>query len=465
MALMINGAADPTLMELPWDLPLTTWPEDTIAALPRGVSRHIVRFVRLGDKVLAVKETNPAIADREFRMLRDLQRLGAPCVLPLAVVTGREDAEGRPLEAALVTAHLQFSLPYRALFSHSLRAETVTRFIDALAVLLVRLHLLGFYWGDVSLSNALFRRDAAEFTAYLVDAETGEMHHALSPGQRSTDLDLARTNIMGEMFDLEAQERLHASVEPASVAERLETRYNELWEALTETETFTSNIPLHIADRVRELNDLGFDVGELDMREAEDGQAIVIRPKVVDAGHHARRLMRLTGLDVQENQARRLLNDLDEYRVVVAPAGEEEGYAAHQWLTTVFEPTVRAIPKQFRAKLEPAQIFHEVLDHRWYLAEAAGRDVPMPVAVASYLKNVLPKRPDERAVLGTSLAEMTAELPQLAEEIATREIPVFEGDNTGGWGMIEEPPSPTIERKTTKRSAPKRSVPKPPKAD
>jgi hypothetical protein len=486
MPLTIKGAANPGLIALPWHLPLEQWPKDTIAALPRGISRHVVRFVRLDDKVLAIKETNPRIARQEFKLLRKLGTLGAPCVVPLAVVTGREDPFGAPLEAALVTAHLQFSLPYRALFSQSLRAETVTRFVDALAVLLVRLHLLGFYWGDVSLSNALFRRDAAEFTAYLVDAETGELHDTLTSGQRNYDLDLARTNIVGEMFDLEAQERLHESVDPLAVADRLVARYGELWHALTETETFTSNIPLHIADRVKTLNDLGFDIGELDMREAEDGKAIVIRPKVVDAGHHARRLMRLTGLDVQENQARRLLNDLDEYRVIVAPPGEEESYAAHQWLTTVFEATVRAVPREFRAKLEPAQIFHEVLDHRWYLAEAAGRDVPMAVAVASYVKNILPQRPDEKAVLGLTLAEMsaertaemTAELPQLTEEVMTRPLPEFDGDNTGAWGRSDsydadeddddadddtddaDADEPVlIVRTTTKRPPPKRTRP------
>ena len=470
MPLTIKGAADPGLISLPWGLPLERWPTETIAALPRGISRHVVRFVRLDDRVLAVKETNPRIAKYEFKLLRKLQRLEAPCVMPLAVVTGREDASGEPLEAALVTAHLQFSLPYRALFSQSLRAETVVRFVDALAVLLVRLHLLGFYWGDVSLSNALFRRDAAEFTAYLVDAETGELHDTLSDGQRSNDLDQARTNIVGELYDLEAQEHLHESVDPLEVADRLVTRYGELWDALTETGTFTSNIPLHIAERVTALNGMGFDVGELDMRETEDGSAIIIRPKVVDAGHHARRLMRLTGLDVQENQARRLLNDLDEYRAVAAPAGEEESYAAHQWLTTVFEATVRAVPRSFRAKLEPAQIFHEVLDHRWFLAEAAGRDVPMAVAVASYIKHILPDRPDEKAVLGHApartsaekTAEMTAELPRLTEEYETREIPVFEGDNTGAWGQdYDDAPltrAPVV-RKTTKRAAPGRRAP------
>ncbi len=463
MALTIKGAADPGLIALPWSIPLEEWPKDTVTALPRGISRHVVRFVKLGDKVIAVKETRPKIADREFQLLRRLRQLAAPCVVPLAVVTGRVGSDGEPLEAALVTEHLQFSLPYRALFSQSLRAETVARFIDALAVLLVRLHLLGFYWGDVSLSNALFRRDAAEFTAYLVDAETGDMHDALTDGQRAYDLDLARTNIMGELFDLEAQENLDESVDPASVADRLQARYDVLWQALTETETFASNIPLNIAERVRGLNDLGFDIGELDMHETDDGKALEIRPKVVDAGHHARRLMRLTGLDVQENQARRLLNDLDEYRTVTAPDDEDEGYTAHQWLTACFEPTVRAVPREFRQKLEPAQVYHEVLDHRWFLAEAAGRDVPMPVAVASYVKNVLPGRPDEQAVLGISVSDMTAELPTLTAEVAARAQEEFEGDNTGAWGTEPDEPPPVGKnvkapaRPTTKRAAPKRN--------
>ena len=85
-------------------------------------------------------------------------------------------SDGEELPAALITQHLQFSLPYRSLFSRGMTAEHVPTLIDAIVVLLVRLHLAGFYWGDVSLSNVLFRRDAGAFAAYLVDAETGELH-------------------------------------------------------------------------------------------------------------------------------------------------------------------------------------------------------------------------------------------------------------------------------------------------
>ena len=106
------------------------------------------------------------------------RRLDAPCVERVAVIAGRTDAAGEPLPAALVTAHLKFSLPYRALFTQVLRPDTATRLVDALAVLLVRLHNVGFFWGDVSLSNTLFRRDAGAFAAYLVDAETGELHES-----------------------------------------------------------------------------------------------------------------------------------------------------------------------------------------------------------------------------------------------------------------------------------------------
>lgn len=454
MPLHITGAADAALIELPWGIPLEAWPEEHIAALPRGLSRHVVRFVRHGDGVIAIKETNAEIAHREFTMLRELERLASPCVHPVAVVTGRTDRTGEPLSAALITEHLAYSLPYRALFAQGLRQSTLKRLVGALSVLLVRLHLQGFYWGDVSLSNALFRRDASEFTAYLVDAETGDLHPRLSNGQREADLDIATTNITGELLDLQGSGDLDEGIDPFEIGARLEQRYRELWSALTETSTHSSNIRMRVAERVRQLNDMGFDLDEIEMHETDDGTAVEIRPKVVDAGFHQRRLMRLTGLDVQENQARRLLNDLDEYRAWHDDPGMDEAHAAHEWLTHMFEPTVRAVPRELRGKLEPAQVYHEVLDHRWYLAESAEHDVSMPVATASYVKNILPTKDDEKAVLGRSLAEMTAELPALAEEHGTRYSTVrdpYANDNTYAWGRVPEPEvaePPTVRRRS-----------------
>ncbi|WP_449386330.1 DUF4032 domain-containing protein [Cellulomonas soli] len=406
-SLQITAASpDPALLDLPWHIPLAEWPAETLAALPRGISRHIVRFARLSGRVIAIKEIGETVAYREYELLRQLSRLDVPSVEPVGVITGRRSPEGEPLEAVLITQHLQFSLPYRALFSQSLRPDTATRLIDALAVLLVRLHLIGFYWGDVSLSNTLFRRDAETFAAYLVDAETGDLHEKLTEGQRSYDLEIARVNIIGELMDLQAGEFLEEEVDAVAIGNALADRYRELWTALTSTESFGFGDRWRVQARIDRLNDLGFDVGELDITTDVDGTTVRIQPKVVDAGHHSRRLMRLTGLDVQENQARRLLNDLDEYRAATDRQREDESFVAHDWLTEIFEPAVRAVPKDLRKKLEPAQVYHELLDHRWFVSQQEQRDVPMQEIVKSYIKHILPTRPDEQAILGVQASDL-----------------------------------------------------------
>jgi hypothetical protein len=405
------SAPDPALLDLPWHLPLESWPEKTLAALPRGISRHVVRFARLSGRVIAVKEIREDLARREYGLLRLLARLDVPSVEPVGVVTGRVDADGAPLDPALVTRHLQFSLPYRALFSQSLRPDTARRLVDALAVLLVRLHLTGFFWGDVSLSNTLFRRDAGSFAAYLVDAETGELHDSLTDGQREHDLDIARVNIAGELMDLQAGGLLEGEADPVDISEAIIHRYRSLWSELTEVESFELGERWRVDARIRRLNDLGFDVGELAITTDIGGATVQIEPKVVDAGHHSRRLLRLTGLDVGEGQARRLLNDLDSYRAASDRQGDSEELVAHDWLTHVFEPVVQAVPKQLRAKLEPAEVFHEVLEHRWYLSERRGRDVPLDDVVADYVANVLPHKPDEASILGVDTQAMPVIAP------------------------------------------------------
>ncbi len=395
-----SATVDPGLLDLPWNVPLEEWPEDTIAALPKGISRHLVRFVHLGGYVVAIKETSAEFARREYEMLRTLQRLEIPCVDPVAVITNRHDDDNNPLESVLVTRHLKFSLPYRAIYSQSLRPETATRLIDALALLLVRLHNVGFFWGDVSLSNTLFRRDAGAFAAYLVDAETGQLYSGgLSNGQRENDLEIARVNIAGELLDLQAGGRLDESIDAVEVGNGIVAQYRMLWRELTSPEQFDQSERWRIAQRVERLNELGFDIGELSISTDETGTQVNIQPKVVDAGHHSRRLLRLTGLDAQENQARRLLNDLDSYRATGGRQDTDEEVVAHEWLTRVFEPIIRSIPRDLKGKLEPAEVFHQLLDHRWYMSQNEQRDVPLSEALTSYIDTVLRHRRDEATVM------------------------------------------------------------------
>jgi hypothetical protein len=411
-----SATVDPALLDLPWNLPLDVWPDSVIAALPKGISRHLVRFVHLSGYVIAIKETSAELARREYDMLRTLQKLDVPCVDPVAVITNRTDDDGNALDSVLVTRHLKFSLPYRALYSQTLRPDTATRLVDALAVLLVRLHMIGFFWGDVSLSNTLFRRDAGAFAAYLVDAETGQLYNGLSNGQRENDLEIARVNIAGELLDLAAGGRLDEEADPVEVSNGIVAAYRSLWKELTGSESFSSSERWRINERVERLNTLGFDIEELAIKTDDAGSQVRIQPKVVDAGHHQRRLLRLTGLDAQENQARRLLNDLDSYTATYRKKDVDEEMVAHEWLAQVFEPVIRAIPRDLKGRLEPAEVFHQLLDHRWYISQNESRDVPLAEAVTSYIDNVLRHRRDEATVIENATGAITLPVAVIDED-------------------------------------------------
>ena len=392
---IVANRPDPAVVTLPWPVPLEDWPDDVVVPLPRGLSRHVVRIIRLRDRTYAVKETQEAMAVREFRLLRDLQRLGLPAVVPQAVVAGRLDHEGDDLPAALITQHLGFSLPYRSLFAHGVRADDLPSLVDAMVVLLVRLHLAGFYWGDVSLSNVLFRRDAGGFAAYLVDAETGELHPQVSDRMREYDLEVGCQNVFAELLDLQASNPAYSELAAHEVIDMLSERYHALWDELTGSEEFGADELWRIEQRIERLNELGFDVEELDIVTDVGGDVVRLQPKAVELGHHCRELQALTGLTVEDKQARRLLNDLAAFTAHHDLGREDRHVVAARWLTQVYEPIMAMIPPENRGKLEPAEIFHEILVHRWYLSEAAGEEVSIFDTARDYIEHILAAKPDE----------------------------------------------------------------------
>jgi hypothetical protein len=230
-------------------------------------------------------------------------------------------------------------------------------------------------------------------------------------------------------MDLEAGGRLEGGLDAVQIADGIMSSYHSLWGALTDRETFAVDESWRITERVQRLNALGFDIGEMSMQTTPDGTRVSIQPKVVDAGHHQRRLLRLTGLDVEENQARRLLNDLDEFRARVSRLGSDEEMVAHEWLTRVFEPIVMAIPFDLRAKLEPAEVFHQVLEHRWYMSQARGRSVPIAEVLTSYIDDVLRHRRDEATVMGPPTDTMAVPVLTGAISVADDE----DEDETVDW--------------------------------
>ena len=388
----------PDFLDLAWERPLEEWSSSRLVRVVRGIGRHVVRFVEYDGAVYALKELPDELARREYVLLRDLGVAEMPVVEVVGVVTRADEA----LDAVLITRHLDYSLPFRTLFSRPGRPDLGDRLLDAGAELLVRLHLAGFFWGDCSLSNTLFRRDAGALSAYLVDAETGELHETLTNGQREHDLQIAEENVTGELEDVAAETGRPLARPAEQTGAELVGRYRRLWDELVRDELFGDDERFRLHERLHRLNDLGFDVEELELFAADEGYRLRLHPRVVEPGHHRRRLLTLTGLHAQENQARRLLNDLADFRARIA---QEEGkplpetIVAYRWLAEVFEPAIAAVPPDLYGKREAAEIFHEILEHRWYLAQAAGADVGLDRAVASYVEKVLRHLPDERTVL------------------------------------------------------------------
>jgi hypothetical protein len=388
------------LLTLPWSEPLAEWKDERLIEIrQRGISRHVVRFVYDDGVLYALKELSERLARREYRLLRALGEVNIPAVEVVGIAVDLDEANPEPDgEAILVTKFLDYSTTYRAVFSNPRGMQPVDGLLDALVELLVRLHLAGFFWGDCSLSNTLFRYDAGTLEAYLVDAETSEKHPALTDGQRRYDVELATERVGGELLDLQAGELLPADVDPVEVADQLGRRYESLWQELTREEILRPEEQRYkIAERLQRLNELGFDVDEVELISAGHGNKLRLRTRVAESGRASRQLFLWTGIDAGENQARRLLNDIAGFRAYLEQKRGRpvsDVVAANRWLEEVYDPVIAAIPESLRGRLPPAEIFHEVLEHRWYMSEQAGRDVGTTAATRAYVKEVLPAAPE-----------------------------------------------------------------------
>jgi hypothetical protein len=383
------------LLTLPWHEPLEEWDDERLVEIrQRGISRHVVRFVSDGGVLYALKAISERLARREYRLLRELGDLGVPAVEVVGIAVDL----GPDADAVLVTRFLTFATTYRAVFSSPRGGRSADKLLDALVELLVRLHLSGFFWGDCSLSNALFRYDAGTLEAYLVDTETSERHAELTQGQREYDIELAVERVYGELLDLEAGDLLPPEIDPLEVAEELERRYRRLWDELTHEEIIPFDEQrFRIAERLRRLNELGFAAEEVELVSTPEGSRLRVRTRVAESGDDSRKLFMRTGIDAGENQARRLLNDIASFRAYLEQKERRpvsEIVAASRWLSEVYDPVVSAIPDSLRGRLAPAEVFHEILEHRWFMSERAGRDVGTTAAARSYFQRVLPQVPE-----------------------------------------------------------------------
>ena len=388
------------LLDLPWEQPLDRWDaaRHPFRELPVGPSRHLVRFLVSGGIVYALKELPAGVANREFEVLRHLEDAGLPSVRAVGLAERPDRGD-----AILVTEYLRHSMQYRRLLMRFRMTSPGywDRLLDAMALLLVDLHRGGVFWGDCSLSNTLFRRDGDRIQAYLVDAETSEVHPGLSDGQRRFDLDILVENVAFGLADLAAYQGRREDMDAAIVAaESVRVRYEAVWSELHDQPELIPGDRRAIRARLRRLNDLGFSA-DLEVDPVGPKGAVRLRTSVTTRRYHANELERRTRLRALEGQARMLLNDLGEYGAWLEWFEQRDvapGEAAERWLREVYRPTQARIAGLVGPDRDLVQAYCDVLEHKWLMSEQAGGDVGLDAAVDSYMAQGAPA--PERPVTG-----------------------------------------------------------------
>jgi hypothetical protein len=385
----------PGLLDFDWSRSIVEWDPERFVDLPRGISRHQVRFVALERATIAVKELPVRAAERDYGALRRLEELGGSAVQPVGLVVRRDVDPGSERAAALLTRYADYSFSYRELLEGAGFGERREQLLDAFASLLVELHLLGCFWGDCSLSNVLYRYDAGCIDALLVDAETAELHPVLSDGQRRHDLEIMVENVSGEMADIAASRGRDIAEADLRLGEDIEGRYQGLWRELALQESVPADRHFLITDRIRRLNELGFEVNELEVTPGPGGDSVRLRLKVADRNFQSHRLRELTGIDASENQARMILADLQYYLSRQPGARTEAGraLATVRWRVEEFERWLLRLAQRIPPGADPVQAYCDLLHHRYMISLDAGRDVGTEAAFGSWLERGRPGYP------------------------------------------------------------------------
>jgi hypothetical protein len=398
MAELTVRAGHPDFLDLPWDTSIVDWDVPHMITLPKGISRHEVRFFQYPQGIYVVKELSVRAARQDYSVLRALESSGAPAVTPVGVVEGRHPDRHAEQSAALITEYEPFSFSYRELLAGPGFGPRRTQMLNAFAELLVELHLVGVYWGDCSLSNVLYRFDAEAIETIMVDAETAELFEggALSTGHRLEDIEIMITNVAGGMADIAAEAGLEVEDADLALGEDIAERYRALWAELDSEDLIATDERYKIAERISRLNELGFDVEEVDLIPVEGGSKLSVKLRVGGRNYHANRLKELTGVEALEQQARQILSDL--YYFQAQKGGSEtatgKSVSSIQWRMSAFEPTLARLSAMDEIA-DPVQAYCDLLHHRYVMSSGVGSDVGTEAAMQDWLERGRPGYPLE----------------------------------------------------------------------
>jgi hypothetical protein len=365
----------PDFVDLDWSQPISDWVSPRLVSMPEGIHRHPVVFVAYAQGIYAIKELPIRFARHEFETLGAMEEITRHVAVPVGLVErpwidGSSESSG-----AVITQYVSHAFPYRHLVSGHDFGQRRDSLLDAFAGLLVELHLHGFYWGDCSLSNTLYRWDASSIEAIMIDAETSSIYGHISKGQRLEDLAIMELNVAGEMADIAAEHSVDIDYADLTLGYDISARYAALWVELTTSLVVTAGDHYRIRHRIQRLNALGFAVEFIDLIPVDDGVNVKMRVKVGGRQYHSERLRQIAGIDTSENQARSILSDLSYHESKLGLTSEtRKSVGAMKWRSQAFEPVINQIAVDLPD--HPVyQAYCDFLAYRLKVATERDRDV------------------------------------------------------------------------------------------
>lgn len=371
------------------------WARPNRIRLPKGISRHEVRYFQYPQGIYVVKELSERAAQQDYDALKILENYGARAVRPVGIVEKRHPDPEAEESAALITEYAPFSFSYRELISGPGFGPRRAQMLNAFAELLVELHLIGVYWGDCSLNNVLYRYDADAIETIMVDGETAEIYEGemLSSGRREEDIQIMIENVAGGMADIAAEAGVDMDEADLFLGEDIANRYRALWAEVSSEEVIQEDESYKIEERVRKINALGFHVDEVDLVAAPGGSKVKVKLKVGGRSYHSDRLKEIVGIDALENQARQILSDLYHYQAVNGGnTARPRSVLSIQWRANEFEPMIELL-RAMDDLADPVQSYCDILHHRYLMSEGVGHDVGTETAFKDWIKRGRPGYP------------------------------------------------------------------------
>lgn len=379
------------LLPLPWHSSLDAWGDSGISFIPvkSGLSRHVVRFIESGEKRFAVKETSLESAQREFANYVQLVKREIPTLIPVGVVSRYEGTEivstkvGQQPQVRdtgyIVTELMEKVIPDSFLFKRGFTKENRNKIWDAVIRLFIQLHSRGIYWGDASLANMLIRFETEVvpelgkrtlLTAILADAETVEIHPAISDSLRMADVEF----FLESMLWTEADLRASGIVRDPMITERDQAYIMASYKGrfAVEQEIASFELVTHI------------DVDKL-----------------------------LGNFDVK-GYGKLLLQHIQEHKWYVSERKGREVTlieAAEDWYKEIFKPVCKIFHDQGLLEFFPdktaSSLYVEIMEHKYFMSEREKKDVGLVAALEDYSRTYAQHGP-VHMTLGSIIRALTS---------------------------------------------------------